>query len=86
LFSAFNNFLDRKFLHVGGLKTLGPGYGTIKRCGNVGVGVALLEELSSSQCRRNSVPSLPLDEDVELSPPPSMTAWMLPYSCLDDYG
>jgi len=29
----------------GGLKMLGPGTGTVRRCGLVGVGVALLEEV-----------------------------------------
>ena len=29
----------------GGLNMLGPGSGTIRRCGLVGVGVALLEEV-----------------------------------------
>ena len=29
----------------GGLNVLGPGSGTIRRCGLVGVGVALLEEV-----------------------------------------
>jgi hypothetical protein len=30
----------------GGLNTLGPGSGSIRRCGLVGAGVALLEEVS----------------------------------------
>ena len=33
------------FTNCGGLNMLGPGRGTIRRCGLVGVGVALLEEV-----------------------------------------
>ena len=31
-------------VECGGLKMLGPGNGSIRRCGLIGVGVALLEE------------------------------------------
>ena len=34
----------------GGLNMLGPGSGTIKRCGLVGVGVTLLEEVCHCGC------------------------------------
>jgi hypothetical protein len=35
----------------GGLNVLGPGSGTVRRCGLVGVGVALLEEVCHCGCR-----------------------------------
>jgi hypothetical protein len=62
----------------GGLNMLGPGSGTIRRCGLVEVGVALLEEVC--HCRRGFKTLIlaawkpvfsgrPSDEDVELSAP-----------------
>ena len=55
---------------------LGPGSGTIRRCGFVGVGVALLEEVClcwgklrdpPPRCLKTVCYWIPLDEDIELS-------------------
>ena len=67
--------------HCDGLYMLGPGNGTIRRCGLVGVGVALLEEVRHFErelppsCLRMPVFSFwPSNEGVELT---------LSSSCLD---
>ena len=66
-----------------GLYMLGPGSGTIGKCGLVSVGcntVVLAEWKSVFHYQ-------PSDEDVELSAPRCiLPAWMLPCSCLDDTG
>jgi hypothetical protein len=36
--------------HCGGLNMIGPGSVTLRRCGLVGVGVALLEEVCFCRC------------------------------------
>jgi hypothetical protein len=59
---------------------LGPGLGTFRRCGPVGIGAALLKEVCHCGgrlwdpppgCLRTFCPCLPLNEDVELSAPPA---------------
>jgi len=82
-------------VECGDLYMLGPGNGTTRRCGLVGVGVALLEEVChcgdgllrpSPSCLRTVHSWLPLDEDIELSAP--SPAPCLPgcchASCYDD--
>lgn len=70
----------------GGLNMLAPGSGTSRRCGLVGESVALLEEVWPCWRKYGTVSVynetlllatwepvfswLPLNEDVELSPPP----------------
>jgi hypothetical protein len=86
----------------GSLNMLGPmGSGTIRKCGLVGIGVALLEEVCHCVGRfwgllvlklhpeQKAVPSwLPLDQFIELSAPfpaPCLPSWC-PASCHDNNG
>jgi hypothetical protein len=80
-----------------GLYILGPGSGTIWRCGLVGIGVTSLEWVCHCGCGYKILALVtwksvfhwqPLDEDIELSAPPDtlMPAWILPCSHLDDNG
>jgi hypothetical protein len=98
MFRHFRNFrlLGYQVSRYGDLNMLGPGSCTIKRCGLLGVEVALLEEVChcggglgdlSPSCLKTVSSWLPLDEDVELFTPPVPC---LPRCChasyLDDNG
>jgi hypothetical protein len=80
----------------GGLNLLGPGSSTIRRCDLIGVGVALLEEIRHFGVGFETLllaawkpvfSCLPLEQDVELSAPPSPCLPGCCYvSCHDDNG
>ena len=73
-FYCYNETLwPKRKLGYGGLKMLGPGNGTIRRCGLVGGSASLWGGLwDPPPSFLTTVCSwLPLDEDVELSAPPA---------------
>jgi hypothetical protein len=81
--------------YCGGLNMLGPGSGTIRRCGLVGVSVVLLEKVCHCGSGQWDPPPNHLGVSIlaafrwrcrTLSYSCTRPAWTLPYSHLDDNG